>query len=420
VAQTIAREINAVINPEEIRRIETIPTGNLTAYDLYLQAEEEWKTYIRSEDTIHIDRALRLYQQALSIDSTFAEAYIGLANVYMSGIPDQEFYFKNMGIDSALTLVEYALSLNPESDEAYLYLGLIYASALGKPEQAREYLDKVITMNPSNAQGYLVLGYLDFWEDNMQEAILNFYKSYKLDETFWKPMNLGALGVCYERSGFFDMADFYYKEKLKLDYDSLEYLESMINMEGMRGNISESYNLAEQLFQKDSGEIWALKTMIEICISNNEKSKALHYAVLADSLIIKEDLIALNYSQRIGHAYWLNGFNDRAQYYFNKQLNNCLESIKLQRTYALQKWAYYDLAGIYAFLGEKEKAYEALEEYNTKKSESAIIPFWMKTDPLFNSIREEERFQRIYRDIKAKYQREHDKLKAWMEEEGII
>ena len=159
--------------------------------------------------------------------------------------------------------------------------------------------------------------------------------------------------------------------------------------------------------------------MIEICIRTNEKSKALHYAVLVDSLIKKEDLIALNFAQRIGFAYWINGFKERAQYYFDKQLNNCLESIRLQRPYALQKWAYYDLAGVYAFLGEKEQAYEALEEYNTKKSESAIIPIWMETDPLFDSIREEERFQQIYREIRAKYQREHDKLKAWMEEEGI-
>ena len=51
-----------------------------------------------------------------------------------------------MGIDSALSLVEYALSLNPQSDEAYLALGSIHAFYLGKPEQGRAYLKKVITL----------------------------------------------------------------------------------------------------------------------------------------------------------------------------------------------------------------------------------------------------------------------------------
>jgi len=312
------------------------------------------------------------------------------------------------------------LSLNPQSDEAYLALGSIHAFYLGKPEQGRTYLKKVITLNPNNANAYSALAQMDLMEENHQEALRNFYKCHELDETFWKPYNLGSIGLCYERSGFFDKAEFYYNEKLKLDNDSLAYLSGMIEVEYLRDNLSKCISLAEQLYQKDSGRLWPLNVILNITIRNKEKPKALHYAVLADSLIKKEDLIALNYANRIGHAYWINGFKERAQYYFDKQLNNCLESIRLQRSYALQKWAYYDLAGIYAFLGEKEKAYEALDEYNTKKSESAIIPIWMKTDPLFNSIREEERFQRIYRDIKAKYQREHDKLKAWMEEEGIM
>jgi hypothetical protein len=68
----------------------------------------------------------------------------------------------------------------------------------------------------------------------------------------------------------------------------------------------------------------------------------------------------------------------------------------------------------------KEKAYENLDKYNTKNFENAQIVMYLGWDPMFNSIREEERFQQIYRDIKAKYQREHDKLKAWMEKAGMI
>ena len=45
---------------------------------------------------------------------------------------------------------------------------------------------------------------------------------------------------------------------------------------------------------------------------------------------------------------------------------------------------------------------------------SALI----KTDPLFNSIRNEPEFQQIVKDIEAKYQAEHERVKKWMEEQG--
>ena len=41
VAQTIAKELHAVITPEEKQLIEKTPTVSLTAYDFYQRGEEE-------------------------------------------------------------------------------------------------------------------------------------------------------------------------------------------------------------------------------------------------------------------------------------------------------------------------------------------------------------------------------------------
>ena len=41
VAQTIARELHAVITPDEKHLIEKTPTANLTAYDFYQRGKEE-------------------------------------------------------------------------------------------------------------------------------------------------------------------------------------------------------------------------------------------------------------------------------------------------------------------------------------------------------------------------------------------
>jgi TolB-like protein len=79
VAQTIAREIQAVITPEEKQLIEKIPTSNQTAWDFYQQGKDElWKFWLNNDDKA-LRRAENYYQKSLGFDSTFAQVYIGFA-----------------------------------------------------------------------------------------------------------------------------------------------------------------------------------------------------------------------------------------------------------------------------------------------------------------------------------------------------
>ena len=127
----------------------------------------------------------------------------------------------------------------------------------------------------------------------------------------------------------------------------------------------------------------------------------------------------LNNTHRIGHAFWLVGKQEEAKKYFDKQIRYCEESIRLNRWYGVVKWAYWDMAGVYAFLGDKEKAYQYLDEVD----KLSFYPTWWvtlaKTDPLFNSIREEERFQQILRNMEAKNFKEHERVRMWLEEEEL-
>jgi len=52
------------------------------------------------------------------------------------------------------------------------------------------------------------------------------------------------------------------------------------------------------------------------------------------------------------------------------------------------------------------------------------MPLWMianiKNDPLFDRIRDEPEFQQIVKDVEAKYQAEHERVRAWLEKEGML
>jgi tetratricopeptide (TPR) repeat protein len=121
---------------------------------------------------------------------------------------------------------------------------------------------------------------------------------------------------------------------------------------------------------------------------------------------------------RLGYAYWQNGKKEEAKNYFDQQIKYDEASIKLNRDIAQSKYAQYDLAATYAFLGNKVKAYKGMDEFNTL----SFYPLWwvtlVKRDPLFNSIRNEERFQKILQNMETKYQAEHERVKKWLEEEG--
>ena len=81
---------------------------------------------------------------------------------------------------------------------------------------------------------------------------------------------------------------------------------------------------------------------------------------------------------------------------------------------------YYYLAAVYAFRGEKDKAYKNLKIYNQSQRLTLFMAMTMKTDPLLNSIRNEPEFQQIARDIEAKYQAEHERVRKWLEEQGKL
>ena len=80
----------------------------------------------------------------------------------------------------------------------------------------------------------------------------------------------------------------------------------------------------------------------------------------------------------------------------------------------------YDLAAVYAFMGDREKAYENLRLWAKMPSCQLWWITFIKNDPLFNSIRNEPEFKQIVKDQEAKYQAEHERVRKWLEEQGML
>jgi inorganic pyrophosphatase len=80
----------------------------------------------------------------------------------------------------------------------------------------------------------------------------------------------------------------------------------------------------------------------------------------------------------------------------------------------------YSLARIYAITGDKGKAYENLKIWDQDQSVLLVDLISMKNDPSFNNIRNEPEFQKYLKNMEARYQAEHERVKKWMEEQKML
>ena len=414
VAQTIARELYIIITPGEKQLIEKISTPDMTAYDLYLKANNYLNEYVETRNLSFYQKASTFYKAALEIDSAFAKAYTGLARTYFTRY-FWETYFKENYLDSCLTLVNLALNFDDQLDEAYFLKGRYYRFN-GHIEEALDNFDKALEINPNYSQAYNNKGYLlTEVKKDFVSGIDNYQKALTIIRGDERKSLLQNLGWAYLDCGFIDKDKYYTKEKLALDKDSASYFFELAWIEFCLENFEECLRFSKKANDFDSTLL--IPQEFFICLPPAYKEEAYLNAKERIERFKKSGRLLLVGSHRVGYFFWQMGKTKEAEYYFGQQIKIGEESIKLGRDIAQKKFAQYDLAATYAFLGDKEKAYRYLDEFNTL----TFIQLWwvslLKNDPLFNSIRNEERFKKIILNVESKWQAEHKRVQKWLEEQ---
>jgi len=415
IAQAIAAELKAVITPEEKQLIEKTPTANLTAYDFYKRGREYW---IDNRDREALQKAEDLYNQALQYDSTYAQAYTGVAWVYWDKHYMQDYLSENF-MDSVLILCNIALSFDNQLSEAHTLKGTYY-SQIGKPELAIEEFDKAIKSNPNDWMAYSGKGGY-YYETDWINYIKYLQKAASINHGPELPGLLSRIVYAYASAGFYEKARQYQQDKLKLDGDSANYYAELARYENWLGNFNKSIEFGIKCYAIDSTNATTLIILGgSYARLGRYKESLKYYKKFIERSKIQGSEWELSSMHRVGYSYWQNGYKEEAEYYFNEQINYNNGMIKFKRLVAQMLYPYYDLAGVYAFRGERDKAYENLRIFNNKPIMSSWMVSLIKTDPLFNSIRNEPEFQQIVRDVEAKYQAEHERVQKWLEEQGML
>jgi tetratricopeptide (TPR) repeat protein len=259
-----------------------------------------------------------------------------------------------------------------------------------------------------------------YFNDDLTKELKNFHNAATLNRGKELPEILRVVAGTYSRAGFADKSRYYLQQALNLDGDSIQFLGGCSNIAFNEGNWEHQIELEKKILEMDSTRIFGFFYMGYCYSFLGESDQAL--VMMEEYLKRREGYIDAegNNTHRIAYIYWINGDKDKANYYFDKQLEYCKGDLELGRSWGRLLYPYYDLAGIYAFREKKEQAFSCLSSFSKKEKH----PIWMvnliKSDPLFNSIRDEPDFQQIIRDIETKYQAEHERVRQWLEENDML
>jgi serine/threonine protein kinase/tetratricopeptide (TPR) repeat protein len=127
IAGDVARALDVVLGTGEREALTLHPTTNLAAYDAYMRGEEESRSLTRLE-AVWLQRALRHYEEAVALDSTFAQAWLQITRVHA-----REYFFgtdpRPARLEAARRAAERVAALRPGSYEAHWARAEHYAAA---------------------------------------------------------------------------------------------------------------------------------------------------------------------------------------------------------------------------------------------------------------------------------------------------
>ena len=184
IARAIASALRAMLTDSELASVADVPTDNIAAYDLYLQA----RRFGLDATVRDFQTALELYKEALVLDPQFALAWIGLAGVHMTN-----YWFHGsepLNRELAREAIDRAKSIDADFAELYMAEGFYWYWGHLDYERALYNLEKAIELMPGNDEAHMWRGYASrragLWEqalDSMQQALkLNPRIAYKWTE----------------------------------------------------------------------------------------------------------------------------------------------------------------------------------------------------------------------------------------------
>jgi adenylate cyclase len=141
IAQSIVEALKVTLTPRDRRALQYVATSDAQAYDFYLRGRKFF--YAMTKRAFH--HALKMYQQAIAEDPSYALAYAGIADAHSFLFMYGDSTPANVG--KAQEASNRAVELDPDSAEAHASRGIALSISKRYDEAIAEF-EKAIQLNP--------------------------------------------------------------------------------------------------------------------------------------------------------------------------------------------------------------------------------------------------------------------------------
>jgi TolB-like protein/Tfp pilus assembly protein PilF len=340
IAREVADKLRLRLSGDEQKQLTRRDTTNAEAYQAYLKGRYYWNK--RTADSLK--RAIEQFQEAIDRDPGFALGYVGLADCYVaqehySGIASSEI------LPKARAAVDRALAIDESLSEAHTTSASIYQRQWRWTETEDE-LRRAISLNPNYPTAHHFYAYYFYIKRRFDDAMREIKRAHELD-----PLS----PVISENVAMVDM--------LRGDLDSA-ITEGLRTIELDPKFADAHYVLAFAYLKRGRHED-----------ATAEFQKAVELSGRAGT-----------YLGNLGYCYAVTGKRTEA-----------LTTLKeLQEKYSNDESSGLFVAGVYAGLGDKDKAFNWLEKDFQQRNGQLPTMVWR---PHFENLRSDPRYFDLVRGM---------------------
>jgi adenylate cyclase len=345
VASKVASSLKVRLLSKDRERIRAEPTLSMEAHTLYLKGLLHYNRHnVESYLT-----AIRLFSKAVEIDPSFALAFAKLAACYaLLGFQalsaDEDTYSK------AGASAQKALNIDESLPEAHMALAFVLIDKWDISGAEREFL-RAIEINPNFAAAHIYYAQVLCFGRRFDECIKEVQSALELDPLSAETCHWAGTALLY--SGRYEEALEQFQNALEIDP----------NLTMARDNLALAYLQSGRIVEGLSELQRAVQSAGEIGFTQ--------------------------FANDLGYAYCKAGKPEEAKEILSKLL------AMLEKNHSVSQLA-IPVAGLYASLGEKEKALDWLEQAYAEHSPFLIV---INSDLIYDSLRNDPRFVSLVRKI---------------------
>ena len=411
VAKNIAEEIKVILTPEEVKKINKIPTDNPVAYDFYLKGLEP----LHQGTETGLIEAIPYFEKATVEDPEFSDAYANLAIAYYYL---DIFQIEKKNSELINNYADKALLFDSHNSRSLIAKAFYYMN-IAEYDQALPYFEKALDYSPNSA---FIINFLsDFYttyRPNTGKYLEYALKGIQLDiassDSATASFTYLHVSNALIQSGFVD-------EALRYINKSLEYNPQNIYSEYVKAYIFFSKNKVQnQIIQlllntleKDPTRLDVLQEVAKIYYYLRDFDNSyIYYKRFLDTKNALNMDIYPSENSNIAVVFSELGFKEESSKYLNefKIFADNNESI----------YKNYILSNYYSYIGDTEKALEYLRLFSNEEDYFYWVFTFAKIDPLYDNLKDSEEFKMIIQSIETKFWNKHKEVKAALKAKKLI